>query len=83
MNSLESILEMLISKESLKTSFTTNIEQLLTHKFFGEFATQKSMDAIHENLKKEISIAEITGKNSIHGAIQKFEARMKEEQKLV
>lgn len=78
---LESFLEMLITKESLKTSFT--IEQLLTHKFFGEFATQKSIDAIHESLKKEISIAEISGKNSIHNAIQKFETRLKDEQKLV
>jgi translation initiation factor 2 beta subunit (eIF-2beta)/eIF-5 len=72
---------MLITKESLKTSFT--IEQLLTHKFFVEFSTQKSIDAIQESLKKEISIAEISGKNSIHNAIQKFETRLKDEQKLV
>jgi len=72
---------MLIFKESLKTSFT--IEQLLTHKFFGEFATQKSIDAIHDSLRKEISIAEISGKNSINNAIQKFETRLKDEQKLV
>ena len=78
---IESFLEMLITKESLKTSFT--IEQLLTHKFFVEFATQKSIDAIHESLKKEISIAEISGKKSIHNAIQKFETRLKDEQKLV
>ncbi|XP_070503926.1 PX domain-containing protein kinase-like protein [Chironomus tepperi] len=78
---LKSFLEMLITKESLKTSFT--IEQLLTHKYFFEFATQKSIDAIQENLKKEISIAEISGKNSIHNAIQKFESRLKDEQKLV
>lgn len=72
---------MLITKESLKTSFT--IKQLLTHKFFVEFATQKSIDAIYENLKKEISIPEISSKNSINIAIQKFETRLKDEQKLV
>lgn len=72
---------MLITKESLKTSFT--IKQLLTHKFFVEFATQKSIDAIYDSLKKEISIAEVSGKNSINIAIQKFESRLKDEQKLV
>lgn len=71
---------MIITKESLKSSFTT-IEQLLTHKFFVEFVTKKNMDVILESVKDPPSLKE--GKNSIKSAIQKFETRLKEEQKLV
>lgn len=69
---------MIISKESSKTSFS--IDNLLIHNFFNDFVTKNNIDVLTENLH---ICPEISGKVFIQQAIQKFESRLKEEQKLV
>lgn len=75
---------MMISKESLKSNFLT-MDQVLTHKFFTEFAAsfkKSQTDAVVEALRKS-ALMEVSCKESILTAVHKTEQRLKDEQKLV
>ncbi|KAG5669988.1 hypothetical protein PVAND_000276 [Polypedilum vanderplanki] len=80
---LKSFLEMMISKESLKSNFVT-MEQILKHQFFTEFAqSYTKFHAEVEDIIKKASAADIHGKDLIATVVQKTEQRLKDEQKLV
>lgn len=77
----ESLLELIIAKDSLKSN-SPSIQQILMHPFFKEFAP--SFDQIYADCltPSKLSFPE-TAKDSIIKASQKTEQRLKDEQKLV
>lgn len=74
-NLVESLLELIIAKDSLKIHSPT-LEQISTHKFF-----KLQNDQIH--VESSINQFELPSKDSILKALQKSEQRLKDEQKLV
>lgn len=75
---LESLLELIIAKDSLKSS-SLSLEQIVTHQFFKEFAA--SFDQHPSDTSKQIF--ELPCKDFLIKASLKSEQRLKEEQKLV
>lgn len=77
----ESLLELIIAKDSLKTN-SPSFDQILTHAFFKEFAPsfeQTYQDSLNAS---KLSFPSTT-KDSLIKASHKTEQRLKDEQKLV
>lgn len=78
---LESLLELIIAKDSLKSN-SPSIDQILSHSFFKEFAS--SFDQTYaESLHPSKTSFVLTSKDALLKASQKSEQRLKDEQKLV
>lgn len=77
----ESLLELIIAKDSLKSN-SPSIESILSHSFFKEFAP--TFDQVYsESLVASKLSFDVASKDFIAKASQKTEQRLKDEQKLV
>ena len=80
---LENLLELLVTKEAMKSNFPT-LDQLASHPFFIEYAP--GFQKIHQDAiifcKPNLKFSTTT-KDILKIAVQKTEQRLRDEQKLV